>query len=48
MKIIFIIILILIVLAVVMIIIGINANITPPILTGIGFIIIAYLFYKRN
>ena len=34
----------LIIVAVAMIILGVNADMKPPILTGVGFIIIAYLF----
>lgn len=37
---------ILVLLAIAMIIIGVQAGILPPALTGIGFIIIALLFYK--
>ncbi len=33
----------LIILALVMIVIGINAGIMPPILTGVGFLLIAYI-----
>ncbi len=33
-------------LAVVMIFLGVRADIMPPVLTGIGFIIIAVLFYS--
>lgn len=33
----------LVLLAVVMIVIGINAGIVPPILTGVGFLLIAYI-----
>ena len=38
----------LIILAIAMIYIGISAKMTPPTLTGVGFIIIALLFYKKN
>ena len=38
----------LIIIAVVMIILGIIAKIVPPALTGVGFIIIAILFYKKK
>ncbi|MBK5208886.1 MAG: hypothetical protein JJE44_05185 [Flavobacteriaceae bacterium] len=38
----------LIVIAIAMIIIGISAKIAPPALTGVGFIIIAILFYKKK
>lgn len=34
--------------AIAMIVIGISAKILPPALTGVGFIIIAILFYKSN
>ena len=37
----------LIVIGIIMIVMGVKANIKPPILTGIGFFIIAYLFYKK-
>lgn len=36
----------LVLIAIAMIIIGIRASILPPPLTGIGFIIIAWLYYK--
>lgn len=38
----------LLIIAIVMIIIGISAKIVPPTLTGVGFIIIAILFYKNK
>lgn len=38
----------LIIIAIGMIVIGIAAKIVPPALTGVGFIIIAILFYKKN
>jgi uncharacterized membrane protein YbaN (DUF454 family) len=38
----------LVLLAVVMIILGINAAIIPPILTGVGFLVIAALFYTKK
>jgi len=38
----------LIVISIVMIVISISAKIIPPALTGIGFIIIAFLFYKNK
>jgi hypothetical protein len=38
----------LIIIAIAMIVIGILAKIVPPALTGVGFIIIAILFYKKN
>ena len=38
----------LIIIAIAMIIIGISAKIVPPVLTSLGFIIIAFLFYKKN
>lgn len=34
--------------AIVMIILGINANALPPVFTGMGFIIIAILFYNKK
>jgi uncharacterized membrane protein YbaN (DUF454 family) len=34
--------------AIAMIILGILGKIMPPILTGIGFIIIAILFYQKE
>jgi hypothetical protein len=46
MKIVLLILLLLV--AIAMIIIGIKAAILPPALTGVGFIIIAWLFYKSN
>ncbi|NJN26756.1 MAG: hypothetical protein HC819_12680 [Cyclobacteriaceae bacterium] len=36
------------IIAIVMIIISIQGGILPPGLTGIGFIIIAWLFYKNK
>lgn len=38
----------LVLIAIAMIIIGIKAGILPPPLTGIGFIIIAWLFYREK
>jgi hypothetical protein len=38
----------LIIIAIAMIIIGVSAKILPPALTGVGFIIIAILFYKSK
>lgn len=38
----------LVVIAIAMIIISLKAGIPAPGLTGIGFIIIAYLFYQRS
>ncbi len=38
----------LLIIAIVMIVIGISAKIVPPALTGVGFIIIAILFYKNK
>jgi len=35
------------VIGITMIVMGAKANIKPPILTGVGFFIIAYLFYKK-
>lgn len=39
---------ILVLIAISMLIIGINGKMLPPALTGIGFIIISILFYKKN
>ena len=39
---------VLIIIAIAMIVIGISAKIAPPALTGVGFIIIAILFYKKK
>jgi uncharacterized membrane protein YbaN (DUF454 family) len=39
---------VLIIVAIVMIGLSFKAGILPPGLTGIGFIIIAYLFYKQK
>lgn len=38
----------LIIIAIAMIILGVSSKILPPALTGIGFIIIAILFYEKN
>lgn len=38
----------LIIIAIVMVVISISAKILPPILTGVGFIIIASLLYKKE
>jgi len=38
----------LVIIAIVMIVIGVTAKILPPALTGIGFIIIAILFYDKK
>ena len=38
----------LIIVAIAMIIIGISAKIAPPVLTGLGFIIIAILFKEKK
>jgi len=38
----------LIIIAIAMIIIGVLEKIAPPVLTGIGFIIITFLFYKNK
>lgn len=40
--------LILIIIAIAMIIIGLSSKILPPTLTGIGFIIIAAVLYKKD
>jgi len=37
----------LIIIGIVMIIMGLKANIKPPILSGLGFIIIAYILNKN-
>ena len=37
----------LVVIGIIMIVMGVKANIKPPILTGVGFFIIAYLFHKK-
>lgn len=38
----------LVIIAIVMIYMGITAKMAPPALTGIGFIVIALLFYKKS
>lgn len=38
----------LVLIAIAMIILGITAKMLPPALTGIGFIIIAFLFFKKD
>ena len=38
----------LLLIAVAMIALGVKGGILPPTLTGIGFIIIAVLFYRKN
>ncbi|WP_339889174.1 hypothetical protein [uncultured Flavobacterium sp.] len=38
----------LILIAIAMIIIGISAKMLPPALTGIGFIIITFLFFQKE
>jgi hypothetical protein len=38
----------LIIIAIAMIVIGISAKIVPPALTGVGFIVIAILFYDKK
>ena len=40
--------LILIIVAIAMIILGASAKILPPALTGVGFIVIAILFYQNK
>ncbi len=35
---------VLVIIGIVMIVLGVKSNIKPPILTGVGFFIIAYLF----
>jgi hypothetical protein len=37
----------LIIIGIIMIIMGVKANIKPPILTGLGFIIIVYILNKN-
>ncbi len=39
---------VLVLVAIVMIYLSLKAGILPPGLTGVGFIIIAYLFYKHK
>ena len=39
---------VLVLIAVVMIVLGAKAGVLPPALTGVGFIVIAILFYYRN
>ncbi len=36
------------IIGIVMVVMGVKANIKPPILTGAGFIIISYLFRKKD
>ncbi len=36
------------IIAIAMLVLGVRAEMIPPILTGLGFIIIAILFYKHN
>ncbi len=38
----------LLIVAVVMIVLGAQASILPPALTGVGFILIALLFYNKK
>lgn len=38
----------LVIIAIVMVIMGVSAKMAPPALTGIGFIIIAILFFKKK
>ena len=38
----------LIIIAIAMIVIGVSAKIVPPALTGVGFIVIAILFYDKK
>lgn len=38
----------LLILAIVMLYIGITGKMIPPALTGVGFLIIAYLFYDKK
>ncbi len=41
-------IIVLVLIAIAMIFLGISSKILPPALTGIGFIIIAVLLFKKN
>ena len=34
--------------AIVMIVLGVRASVIPPALTGVGFIVIAVLFYRNR
>ncbi|HKL31943.1 MAG TPA: hypothetical protein VJ919_05390 [Tangfeifania sp.] len=34
--------------AIVMIVLGLRASVIPPALTGVGFIVIAVLFYRNR
>ena len=34
--------------AIVMIVLGVRASVLPPALTGVGFIVIAVLFYRNR
>lgn len=38
----------LVIIAIVMIVLGAQASALPPALTGVGFIVIAILFYRNN
>jgi hypothetical protein len=38
----------LVIIAIVMIVLGVRAVALPPALTGVGFIVIAVLFYRNN
>lgn len=37
-----------VIIAIAMIYLGYTGSMLPPILTGVGFLLIAYLLYKRN
>ena len=39
---------VLVILAIAMLYIGITGKILPPALTGVGFLVIAYLFYDKK
>lgn len=39
---------VLVLISIVMIILSVKMSILPPGLTGIGFLIISYLFYKKD
>lgn len=39
---------VLLILAIAMLYIGITGKIIPPALTGVGFLVIAYLFYDKK
>ncbi len=41
-------IIILIIIAIIMMVLGIQSNIAPPVLTGIGFLIISAILYQKK